>query len=1827
MKFFGILLLCLLPAFLPARGQQSYQQLWSEVYRQARADKPRSEIALLERISSKAQTEKNYGQLLSADMLRLSLIKSTFGTDSLDEAKKVLERKKTALKASQPALAAIYACALGKADEALADPALLARTHISDFTPLFRPGNDCFDGDLLSCIAWTMGKYKVAHDYYEKTGNRRAALLTTLWMTPSMDRQQHMAWLDSLTSRYGDLPESLYITAAKAMNSSDSAAIALTDSAMARWPGSHYSNELRNIKAKAGRPTASITLNQRNIHSKSRAWLYFDTQNLKSLDVAIYRKDGAKLATKPIWTATKQLSAKQAWKSVADSLRLPSLPYGRYVVKALSKTPTMKPMSIDFVVSDLNVMLSPKSEKELWARVVDTQTGKALPDAKIEVEKEKDGTAEEDDVEVVDDDDDDTDETAVDVSDDEAVVDSTASTTQTFTLTTDSRGEAVIPYSGGNLWLRPTLGADHWQESSSVYLEGGESELIPSYQITCNGFTDRALYRPGDTVRVALVAFIRQPGQQRKPLANMPLLLKFVHDGEEQADSIKVHTDGFGTAYTQFCLGKQWHTGNTYTIQARTLWKETGAHQQLETLLGQSTAQPKDDDLAISNWPSFRIEEYKLGSLQVKLRVKEPHYEPGDTVTVIGRVCTLSGAPVAQAQVRSHLSDYLRPWRYNSQTEADKSDSLLVTDSNGEFTERIAVPSLRPKQQGIYNLDKQYTVTAPDGQQSNANISLRYSNKNYYLRNLDYHPADGYLRDSALTLTCTLTDAQYNKREGLVEWRFDTGLQGTASANQPCRIPLHNLGAGPHKLTLSAKGDTCTLVINVIDPSAHRLSRAARFWAAASAKGFSDNGQPVVIQAGTSEKNLTLYYEMRSGDSTLTRGSILMSDTLLTRTLYYKPSYGGGVVLSLSAFYQGQMEQNDIELPWMERQEPLQTSWQQWEASAEPGQQQQWRLQVKRSNGQPAEAQVMMTLYDGGLDLIDPSDWSTNWDLDDDLPSAYTESLSNDMDYANSSMTLTPIPVVSVRPATFADGLIYLTANPRTVAYRMGGWTTDTKTKGTFGYCAGIVVDETGAPVIGAYIVSTQGNRTVTDVDGAFTVPVKGSTTITASYIGYVPVKKTVKGGQVCVLVLKENEMALSELSEVSVTGYTSNNGHRTAVKFSAPVIKKDAVVKDEVSRMADKNLSYSDDDPGYNSKDRMADKNLSHSDDEHWIPGYNSKDSKQVAHVRRNFHTLALWAPATNTDSSGCATFDFKLPDNVTTWQLRGLVHDRQGNTATLDTTLQTRLKLMVEDNLPRFLRPGDHSLLPLRVSNLGSKKLSGTLSVSILSDSLPLLAEQKKFSLKGTSDKVVQLPLDIPADGHEPLVLTTTATADSHSDGIEKQIPIALNTEQMPIVKVTTRSASEAMKKALTEMDAMRGDDAFTLAAKVYTAFQLNELEADNDTVAADTLTGPDPTVALNSLQKLLKADGTMTWMQGMPSSRTTTITVAEMLAPIAKNNHEVRPLLNKLLTRLGAWLTEDAAKLKNPAHSTALNRNLEEAFHILYTLSISPTRLTSTQRLAGKELLDYAQAHPDELTILGKARLATALFIFEHKKAARDMLESLRQYAVQSPDKGTYFDTRKAYYSWCDYKIPTVTAAIQALQLINPADTTLLLGMKRWLMEEKKTQKWNTPIVTVDAVSAYLTGPMPKTVEWPEVTGWRNMPAEETGDRAEGFTISRSYVPVDSTLHTLRPGDHVRAVIKIHADRDYDYVRITDNRPACLMPVSQLSGYDWRQGCYVRPMDKQTDYYFERLPKGDYTLTTEYSLDRSGLYHMGSAKACCSYNPAFFGMQQPKVTMNVK
>ena len=217
---------------------------------------------------------------------------------------------------------------------------------------------------------------------------------------------------------------------------------------------------------------------------------------------------------------------------------------------------------------------------------------------------------------------------------------------------------------------------------------------------------------------------------------------------------------------------------------------------------------------------------------------------------------------------------------------------------------------------------------------------------------------------------------------------------------------------------------------------------------------------------------------------------------------------------------------------------------------------------------------------------------------------------------------------------------------------------------------------------IPAMLKTSQGARAVTDVDGTFSIPVRGTTQLTASYVGLQSATVTVTSGEPVVITLGDDE---GNLEEVVTLGHAT-----TADKFSAPVIKRDAEEK-EVDRnyaaTATKTLSP-------HNQGKLADEN-------------------SRTRIRRNFHALALWAPATTTDHDGYATFAFTMPDNVTTWRLQGIVHDREGAVVSIDTTVQTRMALMVTDNLPRFLRRGDDAQLPLTVSNMGDERFKGTLTV----------------------------------------------------------------------------------------------------------------------------------------------------------------------------------------------------------------------------------------------------------------------------------------------------------------------------------------------------------------------------------------------------------------------------------------------------------------------------------------------------------------------------------
>ena len=99
-------------------------------------------------------------------------------------------------------------------------------------------------------------------------------------------------------------------------------------------------------------------------------------------------------------------------------------------------------------------------------------------------------------------------------------------------------------------------------------------------------------------------------------------------------------------------------------------------------------------------------------------------------------------------------------------------------------------------------------------------------------------------------------------------------------------------------------------------------------------------------------------------------------------------------------------------------------------------------------------------------------------------------------------------------------------------------------------------------------------------------------------------------------------------------------------------------------------------------------------------------------------------------------------------------------------------------------------------------------------------------------------------------------------------------------------------------------------------------------------------------------------------------------------------------------------------------------------------------------------------------------------------------------------------------------------------------------------------------------------------------------------------------------LEPGDELVARIEIKSDRSYEFVHLSDGRPACAEPVDVLSSYRWRDGVgyYQSTKDTATHYYIDRLNKGVFVLETSYRVQQKGVFSGGIATIQCMYAPEF-------------
>lgn len=1788
---------------------QTYDNLWKQAEINAQKDQPKSEIAVMKKIIAKASAAKDYGQLLAAEIRQMTLWKE-ISADSLTPNVKRMEAE--VLKVNDPVLKAVRYAVLGKVyrdmnekksqeffKKALGQPELLARHTSAEYVPLTLKGVDgsSFNNDLLHLIGFEADSkeaYLQLYTYYKKVGNRGAACLCAYKLIEKyrqddvreVKKSKYLQTIDSLIQIYQDIPEAgeLAVEHFRFMEGATDAKpqdkLNYINYALSRWGEWSRMNELRNAQKRLTEPMFRVKDMPQVLRPGEKVWVQLDVRNLQNLKISISRLnitadneyDAQDEATyKMLLKKTTKLHQKDFsrnyygrpdYEEVKDSIEIGgNLPLGAYLMEVTSDNTGIAPQRELFYVSNLAVMIQQLPDDKHRYVVVNATDGQPVPGAKIMLYDR-----------------------------DYDVKTGKWKRLVHARLTTDENGEAYFKNVDGNVLI--STSNDKFTPAKDIYLSRTRYYERKDDKIKHQLFTDRSIYRPGQTVHASAVSYIVKKGLDASvPGKSMELNFILRDANWKQVAEQKVTTDEYGTASVDFELPKEGQTG-LYSISVNgTVTKYV------------------------------RVEEYKRPTFEITFPKVNEKYNWGDTVVVKATAKTYSGVPVQGAKVEYQVTrrNQLWWWGAGSAGQLVKTDSC-VTREDGTFDVEIPLEaSLSGKDEAdmsefmriarFFNFEVSAIVTDISGESHEGVMSLPLGTKPTILTvNLPKRIET----DSLKTVTFAYRNASGMPISSRLKYRIDKGEWKDAEANAPVSIKEYASSSassslvwksGVHQLEAICGQDTLQQKFTLFSMKDTHPVEPTTEWYYQTAKTFPRDGKPVYIQVGSSENGAHIVYSIIAGNKLLEKGAWELGDSIVTLPFTYKEEYASGIVLNYSFVKQGKCYTRMMSIARPLPEKKLNIAWKTFRNRLTPGQKEEWTLKITTPDGKPAKAQLMSVLYDKSLDQIAPHSWKMSLGFSQWLPSCYW----------TSNLWYYTMDLLGVYPTKYFD----------------------------------------------------QKQLDVDKFDGKF-----------FSYYAYMQAVELSKlerssGGTVESVRIQKDEVVREEAKGIWI-----RSSKMTRVGAAAPSANKVFDVVEEMPQFA----------------------------------GGSGSDARQFldkVQVRENMNETAFFYPALESDNNGNVAIRFTLPESVTTWKFMGLAHDKEMRNGLLVDEAVAQKTVMVQPNMPRFLREGDKSTIVVKLFNTSDKKVSGNARMQILAPETNKVVWQKTQNYCIDAEGSATISFDVQGLKEGVYINKVVAAGNGYSDGEQHYLPVLSNRElvvnTLPITlhqkgeqsfdlsklflnkegkqakgaeeaKVTieyTNNPSWLMVKALPAISNPDEEDAISLMSAIYANTITNHVQKH---LSLENLTQESIRLQnqVEKLKKLQNPNGSFSWWKGMKGSRYMTTSVAEMMVrlnDIAGVQKSTARMLTSAIDYLSWQTAQEVREMKKQEEKKQKVNPSEQALHYLYILSVDGRKMKQNLEQDKAYLLDKMSKMTGDFSIYGKARAAVVLARNSQQNAAYrekagEYLQSVNEYAVYREEMGRYYDTRKALYSWRNYKIPTQVSVIEAMQMLKPNDKQTIEELQRWLLMSKRTQVWDTPVNTVDAVYAFMKGnesnwsrkaenavlkldgkllPMPQDsttlgyvkterpgkasklsidkksdyTSWGAVYAEFKQPISEIGSMESGIKVRRVIVPAESeSKGNAQVGEKVKVTLIITADRDYDFVQITDKRAACLEPVNQLSGYQWSIGCYVSPRDHATNFYFDRLSKGKHIVEMEYYVDRKGDYQSGTCTAECTYSPEFGG-----------
>ncbi|MBN1308304.1 MAG: hypothetical protein JXA18_10335 [Chitinispirillaceae bacterium] len=1279
------------------------------------------------------------------------------------------------------------------------------------------------------------------------------------------------------------------------------------------------------------------------------------------------------------------------------------------------------------------------------------------------------------------------------------------------TYTSDQEGHVVIPArkGGSNCSIVCSKGTDRFDSDQrfSLYRYGEHRKYTRQRTFF---FTDRAIYRPGQTVYFKGI-MLTTDGEKSTIAAERKTAVIFYNVNGQEVSRLDLTSNAYGSIHGSF-------TAPVNTLNGRMhIANNTGSVY-------------------------FSVEDYKRPKFSVGITPFGGAKRLGDSIRVTGKATAYAGSAIDGAQVkyrivrRARFPDcwwcWWRPPRWSGETEIGNG-STVTSDTGGFAIDFVALADKSiPKRENLifsYAISVDVTDITGETQSTTASVNVGYAALTLHMEIPEmvnrtmpltvplttancsgvFEPATGTVTVHRLAAptsvfrsrlwerpdTAVMTEAKHREsfphdlfgnETDITSWKREKRVfRADFDTKKSKELAINDIGEWlpgvyvAEGRTKDQWGDEVsdTRYFTLYAEKGKRLPRPQADWfAAVNDKG--EPGQKARFLVGSGYKNVVILYEIEHKREIVKKERLKLGNGQTLIEIPIEEKHRGGFSLHVNFVHENRayLHTANVTVPWTNKE--LDISFETFRDKLTPGEKERWKMKIAGKGKDKVAAEMVATLYDASLDAFTPHAWSFSiypsygsqraWGSDDGF------SIRRAQQCASEWNTYSPSPDRSY-PALNWFGYGF------EGSYYRGG----------VGYGGGYG-DEYDAV------------------------------------------------GQTKSMPPPPSAPAPRRMLAKSV----APEENRGSAGFADGI---DAVLEGVGGPKAGGGDTR-------NGDSAMAPP---------------SPDLSKIA-SRTNLNETAFFFPLLTTNHKGEIIVNFTIPEALTRWNMLGFAHTKDLRYGQVDKSLVTRKELMVIPNPPRFFREHDRIAFTAKVANLSGGALEGTAQLFLFDASTmqPVDTEfgnkapQGKFNAKKDGSTPLAWNLSIP-EGIGAVTFRVVAKAKNFSDGEEQVLPILSNrmlvTESMPLPIRKKATKRFTFRKLISQNDGSKTlrnhrltleftanpawyaiqalpfliEYPYECAEQLFSRFYANSIASHivNSSPRIKKVfdlwrtQSPDALLsnleknrelkllaleetpwlldgrseserkqrvallfdlnkmadkkerALIRLKKMQLGNGGWPWFEGMADDRFITQYIAIGLGRLdhlgivdVDGDASVRGMLASALQYLDNRVQEDYERIMRGGHPDEDNLSATQIQYLYMRSFFGNVGLPRGNKAAVDYFFGQAKKYCLKKRRYLQGMIALALDRSNEKTVSSKIIRSLRENALLSEEMGMYW--KEMYEGWWWYEAPIEKQAlmVEVFEEVG-RDTAAVEALKTWLIKSKQTQNWRTTKATAEACYALL------------------------------------------------------------------------------------------------------------------------------------------------------------